>query len=288
MAKTVPMHVDPVGRFITDLPFVNARDGATWQDKVGIIFEAPAEHDHARTLLLHLGIQNGTVFLEMTLDVFVTASESIIIMRGREIESGLASLLRNDGGAETTSTGTPGEPSVRTPAPSEPGAGAPSEPGSSISSVTMSSCLHKLPASPDVVTRGDQNAEEEERKRAWLSSGLEEADLEWHTSSGDQGSRTGTSARQRAQPPTTNVVALTNASTTTEGRPGSSFGGSDRLDRTSWSTMWSGSSRSPMTYGIMVPLRQTFRSSFDDGSSEALSSAQQHLLGQDDGTCNVL
>ena len=280
MSKTVPMHVDPVGRFITDLPFVNARDGATWQDKVGIIFEAPAEHDHARTLLLHLGIQNGTVLLEMTLDVFVTASESIIVMTGREIESGLASLLRNNGGAGTTSTGTPSEPSVGTPAPSEPGAGAPSEPGSSnISSVTMSSCLHKLPASPDVVTRGDQNAEEEERKRTWLSSGLEEADLERRTSSGDQGSRTGTSARQRAQPPTTNVVALANANTTTEGRPGSSFGGSGWLDRTSWSTMWSGSSRSPMTHGIMVPLHQTCRASIDDESNEALSSTQQRLLG---------
>ena len=258
MSKTVPMHVDPVGRFMTDLPFVNARDGATWQEKVRIIFEAPEEHDHAWTLLLHLNIQNGTVLLEMTLDVFVTASESIIVVRGREIESGLASLLCNNGGAETTSAGTPGEPSVRTPAPSESGAGTPSEPASSnISSVTMLSWLHKLPASPDVVTRGDQNAEEEEKKPAWLSSGLEEADLERRTSSGDQGSRTGTSARQRAQPPSTNVVALANASTTTEGRPGSSFGGSDRLDRTSWSSMWSKSSRSPTTYGIMVPLHQT-------------------------------
>ena len=33
MSKTVPMHVDPVGRFLTDLPFVNARDGAKWQEK---------------------------------------------------------------------------------------------------------------------------------------------------------------------------------------------------------------------------------------------------------------
>ena len=52
--------------------------------------------------MLHLCIQNGTVLLEMTLDVFVTASESIIVMTGREVESGLAGLLRNNGGAGTT------------------------------------------------------------------------------------------------------------------------------------------------------------------------------------------
>ena len=116
--------MDPVGRFITDLPFVNARDGATWQDKVGIIFEAPAEHDKSQTLMLHLCVPNGTVLLEMTLGVFVTASESIIVMTGREVESGLAGLLRNHnegpGTSSGLSAGTPSEPDIRTPAPSEP------------------------------------------------------------------------------------------------------------------------------------------------------------------------
>ncbi len=51
------------------------------------------------------------------MDVFVAASESIIVMTGREIGSGLASLLRNNGGAGTTSTGTPSEPSVGHSAP---------------------------------------------------------------------------------------------------------------------------------------------------------------------------
>ena len=264
MSKTIPMHVDPVGRFLTDLPFVNARDGAKWQQNVIRIFEAPAEHDNARTSMLHLCTQNGTMLLEVTLDVFVTASESIIVMTGREVESGLAGLLRNHYGC----SGTPSESGARVLIERE---------SSDISSLTMSSRLHESTASSDFVTRGDQNAEgeernyarllseteetgletrtssEEQRERAWLSSETEETDLERHPSSDDQGSRTRTSAHQSAQPPTTNAIALANANTITEDRPGSGFDDFDGLDRTSLSTIWSESSRSPMTSDIMVP-----------------------------------
>ena len=127
MSKTVPMHVDPVGRFLTDLPFVNAHEGAECRKKVESIFEAPAEHDKSQTLMLHLCVPNGTVLLEMTLGVFVTASESIIVMTGREVESGLAGLLRNHnegpGTSSGLSAGTPSEPGIRTPTPSEPDVG---------------------------------------------------------------------------------------------------------------------------------------------------------------------
>ena len=184
--------------------------------------------------MLHLCVPNGTVLLEMALGVFVKAPESIIAMAGREVESGLAGLLRNH-------TEGPGTSSEREE--------------SDISSITMSSCLRKLPAAaPDVVTRVDENAVEEERKRAWFSSELEEPDFErsmpsegereraWlsnkteeahlarHTSSSDQESRTSidtrASARQRARPSSkSSVVALASANTITEGRPGSGAAG---------------------------------------------------------------
>ena len=184
--------------------------------------------------MLHLCVPNGTVLLEMALGVFVKAPESIIAMAGREVESGLAGLLRNH-------TEGPGTSSEREE--------------SDISSITMSSCLRKLPAAaPDVVTRVDENAVEEERKRAWFSSELEEPDFErsmpsegereraWlsnkteeahlvrHTPSSDQESRTSIdtrpSARQRAQPAITNLaVALASANTITEGRSGSGAAG---------------------------------------------------------------
>ena len=99
MSNTVPMQVDPLGRLLTDLPFVNTNDGIALLEKVGRIFESPDEPDDEQDNLciLHLRTQRrGAVLLEMTMNVFVTTEESIIIMVGRELDSGLAGFLRNE------------------------------------------------------------------------------------------------------------------------------------------------------------------------------------------------
>jgi hypothetical protein len=97
MQTIVPMQVDPEGLLLTDLPFVNANDGAELYEKAEKVFESPAEHDNTRPCMLHLRTQSGAaVLLEMTLNVFITTSESLIVMAGREVDSGLAGFLRND------------------------------------------------------------------------------------------------------------------------------------------------------------------------------------------------
>ena len=97
MQTIVPMQVNPEGLLLTDLPFVNANDGAELYEKAEKIFESPAEHDNTRPCMLHLRTQSGAaVLLEMTLNVFITTSESLIVMAGREVDSGLAGFLRND------------------------------------------------------------------------------------------------------------------------------------------------------------------------------------------------
>ena len=102
MEIAAPMLVDPVGMCIPDLPFVNSGDGDRFDKIVRRIFEAPAEHAHDRTFILHLTVSCGHVLLEMRADHLVTQGEPIVVMTGRQLESDLACMMAQ----ETTVAGS--------------------------------------------------------------------------------------------------------------------------------------------------------------------------------------
>jgi hypothetical protein len=93
MSNTVPMHVDPVGRPLIDLPFVNVGDACKLQKYIEKTLEAPAEHDTTRACMLHLRTTSGAVLLEMTLNVVIATPEPVIVMKGREVDSRLGCLV---------------------------------------------------------------------------------------------------------------------------------------------------------------------------------------------------
>ena len=93
MMSLVPTHADPVGGLLTGLPFVNTRDGARLYETVTRIFEASAECDNTMPFMLFLHTRGGVVLLEMSLNVLVTASDPVIVMTGREVDSHLGSLI---------------------------------------------------------------------------------------------------------------------------------------------------------------------------------------------------
>ena len=54
MNVAAPTLVTPVGRLLSELPFVNDDDGYRLHRILGQIFEAPDEHDYSQTFVLHL------------------------------------------------------------------------------------------------------------------------------------------------------------------------------------------------------------------------------------------
>ena len=97
MEIAVPTHGSPVGGLLSDLPFVNGDDGYRLHRSLGQIFDAPTEHDPARTFVLHFLAQNRRVLLEMVAThVFVTDSESAIVLTGRLVDAELAGLMACD------------------------------------------------------------------------------------------------------------------------------------------------------------------------------------------------
>ena len=94
MGVAAPMLQNPVGWLVSDLPFVNAADGHQLEQFLKRIFEVPAEREHAQTFMLYIHTQNRQVLLEMAASrVFVTESEPIVVMTGRQVDSDLAGLM---------------------------------------------------------------------------------------------------------------------------------------------------------------------------------------------------
>lgn len=82
---------------LSSLPFVDREDGNRLLRSLTRIFEAPGEHDHTRTFMLHLLAQSSRVLLEMVAThVFVTESESVIVLTGQRVDAELAGLMTCD------------------------------------------------------------------------------------------------------------------------------------------------------------------------------------------------
>ena len=94
MAIAAPMVVNPVGCLISELPFVNKNDGDRLHRSLVRIFDNLGGHDEPRMFVLHLIVQNRRVLLEMVAThVFVTESEPIIVLTGRQVDAELAGLM---------------------------------------------------------------------------------------------------------------------------------------------------------------------------------------------------
>jgi hypothetical protein len=94
MAAAAPMIVNPVGCRLSDLPFKDANDCPRLYRFFEQICDAPAEHDHTRTFMLHLAAQNRHVLLELTAAlVHAAESDPHVVLTGRQIDSNLAGLL---------------------------------------------------------------------------------------------------------------------------------------------------------------------------------------------------
>ena len=88
------MVANPVGCHLSDLPFKDATDWSQLHRFLGQICDAPHEHDHTRTFMLHLAAQNRHVLFNMTATLIDAAgSESAIVLTGRQIDANLAGLL---------------------------------------------------------------------------------------------------------------------------------------------------------------------------------------------------
>ena len=100
MESVAPLHVDPVGSLLVDLPFVNPNDGDRLFKKLDKIFAAPAEHDcSAKVFALYLTTLRGAVLLEMRADHLVSEAEPIIVLTGRMLDADLACMMAYEGSA---------------------------------------------------------------------------------------------------------------------------------------------------------------------------------------------
>ena len=65
MAIAAPMHLEPLGRSLSDLPFVSALAQRRVHSVLRRVFSAPAEHGRVHHIMLHLRCQTGPVLLEV-------------------------------------------------------------------------------------------------------------------------------------------------------------------------------------------------------------------------------
>jgi hypothetical protein len=96
MRHAAPTRGSPVGWLLSNLPFVNSEDGERLHRILELIFEAPGKHDADRTFMLHLVVapNNELVLLEMVAThVYVTESEPVIVLTGRQVDSDLAGFM---------------------------------------------------------------------------------------------------------------------------------------------------------------------------------------------------
>jgi hypothetical protein len=94
MMIATPMILTPVGRLVSELPFVNHTDGNRLHRALLRSFDNLAENDGKQTFVLHLLSQGRNVLLEMVAThIWVTEPEPFIVLTGRELDSSLAGLM---------------------------------------------------------------------------------------------------------------------------------------------------------------------------------------------------
>ena len=97
MAVAAPMHVNPVGRHLLDLPYVNDRTRRRFCEAIHSQIARPSI-ESKQTAMLHLQTQRGDVLLEMEAKVVDTETEQAIVLTGtgRGMDPNLATLMHDD------------------------------------------------------------------------------------------------------------------------------------------------------------------------------------------------
>ena len=155
MNAAAPMVVNPVGCRLSDLPLVDANDGYRLHRFLEKICDAPREHDHTKTFVLHLVATSRRVLFEMTASLVPeAASESgdFIVLTGRQIDDQLAGLLRTCQSTVTPSHDSPGhfsQPGSIYDVDDENYHGGSNHGGSDVSSLTMTTITDDDAAAAD-------------------------------------------------------------------------------------------------------------------------------------------
>lgn len=113
MAVAAPMHVNPVGRHLLDLPYVNDRTRRRFCEAIHRQIARPSI-ESKQTAMLHLQTQRGDVLLEMEAKVVDTETEQAIVLTGtgRGMDPNLATLMHNDSSFTTREDATSSETNI--------------------------------------------------------------------------------------------------------------------------------------------------------------------------------
>ena len=92
MSVSVPLIGDPRDQLLEALPFVHTRARDQCHSAIRRAFGAIAEQENVQ-IMLYLATLNGPRLLAMVANVVRTESSDLVILWGREVDSGLAGLL---------------------------------------------------------------------------------------------------------------------------------------------------------------------------------------------------
>jgi hypothetical protein len=96
MSVSVPLLDDPRTLLLEALPFVHTRARDQCHIAIRRVFDAPAEQGSVQ-IMLNLATFKGPTLLAMVANIVRTESSVLVILTGREVDSGLAGLLHNSG-----------------------------------------------------------------------------------------------------------------------------------------------------------------------------------------------
>ena len=105
MASAAPLPITPVGRHLSELPFVNENSGNRLNSLLCGLFDAPdADHRGPQRLMLYLHTKEGPVLFDMAAHVAGAGSTTVIVVTGRQIESDLGILISDERSTSWTET----------------------------------------------------------------------------------------------------------------------------------------------------------------------------------------
>lgn len=109
MRRAAPMLIDPVGRRISELPFVEAHSRTRCVNVIRRMFAVLEEQSSVQSsvqiVMLHLRAQTGHALLEMEANILGTSCEPIVVLTGCRVDSQLAGLIACDVTATSDSCG---------------------------------------------------------------------------------------------------------------------------------------------------------------------------------------
>ena len=108
MSVSVPLISDPRDLPLEALPFVHARTGEQCRSTIRQVFDATAEQENV-PIMLHFNTKKGPKLLQMVANVVRVEREALVVLTGREVDSGLAGLLHRAGSVRESDHDTEGQ-----------------------------------------------------------------------------------------------------------------------------------------------------------------------------------